>query len=84
MALVHVLLAARTMRRLGVPLVSYEDEDSLALRLTSAVERGPRGAPGPGCRCCFPARCGWKPARNAAAQHYAITLLDALCSALQG
>lgn len=56
MMLVHVLLSA-TDAEAGVPLVSYAEEDTLGLRLASAVDVAAMRA-GPACRCCSPAPCG--------------------------
>ncbi len=67
----------------GVPLVSYEDEDSLALRLTSALNVA-REASWPRVSVLLPGKVWLEAGPERSAQHYAITLLDALCSALQG
>ena len=64
----------------GVPRVSYESEETLALRLRSAIQAAK----------ARPARIAvelpgamWEDAgEGRSAQHFAITLLDALCSAL--
>ncbi len=82
MMLVHVLLSADDAEA-GVPLVSYEDEDSLALRLTSAADVA-RDAPWPRVSVLLPGKVWLEAGPERSAQHYAITLLDALCSALQG
>lgn len=82
MMLVHVLLTAEDAEA-GVPLVSYEDEDSLALRLTSAVNVA-REAAWPRVSVLLPGTVWLEAGPERSAQHYAITLLDALCSALQG
>ncbi|MEC4184644.1 peptidoglycan-binding protein [Adlercreutzia sp. R21] len=81
MMLVHVLLSAEDAE-VGVPLVSYEDEDTLALRLTSAVDVA-RGASWPRVSVLLPGTVWYEAGPERSAQHYAITLLDALCSALQ-
>ncbi len=81
MMLVHVLLSADDAEA-GVPLVSYEDEDSLALRLTSAADVA-RDAPWPRVSVLLPGKVWLEAGPERSAQHYAITLLDALCSALQ-
>lgn len=82
MMLVHVLLSAKDAE-VGVPLVSYEDEDSLALRLTSALNVA-REASWPRVSVLLPGKVWLEAGPERSAQHYAITLLDALCSALQG
>ena len=82
MMLVHVLLSAKDAEA-GVPLVSYEDEDSLALRLTSALNVA-REASWPRVSVLLPGKVWLEAGPERSAQHYAITLLDALCSALQG
>lgn len=80
--LVHVVLCPKDAEA-GVPLVSYEDEGSLALRLTSAVNVA-RDADWPRLSVLLPGTVWLEAGPERSAQHYAITLLDALCSALQG
>ena len=66
---------------MGGPRVAYTDDDSLALRLKSALSVA---------RAAKPARIAvelpgtmWEDAgEGRSAQHFAITLLDAICSAL--
>ena len=82
MMLVHVLLNAGDAA-VGVPLVSYEEEDTLALRLASAVDVA-READWPKLSVLLPGTVWYEAGPERSAQHYAITLLDALCSALQG
>ena len=81
MMLVHVVLSAEDAEA-GVPLVSYEDEGTLALRLTSAVDAA-RDARWPRVSVLLPGKVWLEAGPERSAQHYAITLLDALCSALQ-
>lgn len=82
MMLVHVLLDA-TDAEAGVPLVSYEEEDTLALRLASAIDVA-RDASWSRVSVLLPGTVWLEAGPERSAQHYAITLLDALCSALQG
>lgn len=82
MILVHVLLGAADAE-VGVPLVSYEEESTLALRLRSAVDVA-RDAAWPRLSVLLPGTVWYEAGPERSAQHYAITLLDALCSALQG
>lgn len=81
MMLVHVLLDAKDADA-GVPLVSYEEEDTLSLRLASAVDVA-RDADWPRLSVLLPGAVWLEAGPERSAQHYAITLLDALCSALQ-
>ncbi|MEC4273162.1 peptidoglycan-binding protein [Adlercreutzia sp. R25] len=81
MMLVHVLLDAKDADA-GVPLVSYEEEDTLSLRLASAVDVA-RDAVWPRLSVLLPGTVWLEAGPERSAQHYAITLLDALCSALQ-
>lgn len=81
MMLVHVLLSA-TDAEAGVPLVSYAEEDTLGLRLASAVDVA-RDASWPRVSVLLPGTMWLEAGPERSAQHYAITLLDALCSALQ-
>lgn len=81
MMLVHVLLSAEDAE-VGVPLVSYEDEDTLALRLESAIDVA-QDAPWPRLSVLLPSAMWLEAGPERSAQHYAITLLDALCAALQ-
>lgn len=81
MMLVHVLLSAEEAE-VGVPLVSYEDEDTLALRLESAIDVA-QDASWPRLSVLLPGAMWLEAGPERSAQHYAITLLDALCAALQ-
>lgn len=63
-----------------IPVVEYEDEDSLAVRLSQALQATTYHERRVALR--LPDE-GWEDAGEArSAQHYAIVLLDALCSAL--
>lgn len=80
MLLVHLVLPDEAVAQTG-PRVAYTDDDSLALRLKSALEAS---------RATKPSRIAvelpgtmWEDAGvGRSAQHFAITLLDALCTAL--
>lgn len=80
MLLVHIVLPGEATN-VGGPRVAYTDDDSLALRLKSALSAA---------RAAKPARIAvelpgtmWEDAgEGRSAQHFAITLLDAICSAL--
>ena len=79
MLLVHIVLPDEQTAE-SVPRVAYEDDETLALRLTSAIDAA----------SMHPARIAvelpgtvWEEAgAGRSAQHFAITLLDALCTAL--
>lgn len=79
MRLVHIVLPDQTTQE-AVPRVSYEDETTLAIRLRAALDA----------TTTQPQRIAlelpgtmWQDAGvGRSAQHFAITLLDALCSAL--
>ena len=82
MLLVHIVLPGETPAVERVPRVSFDPDDTLALRMAPAInaayrKKNPRiniELPGP----------AWEDAGEARSmQHYAITLLDALCSALE-
>lgn len=79
MLLVHIVLSADESPETD-PLVEYGDEDTLALRLRSAIDAATSTPPRiavllPGTK--------WESAKEGrSAQHFAITLLDALCVAL--
>ena len=81
MMLVHVVLSAED-GEVGVPLVSYEEEETLALRLVSAIDVA-RDAEWPRVSVLLPGTVWYESGPERSAQHYAITLLDALCAALQ-
>ena len=79
MLLVHIVLPDEQVGE-NTPRVGYEDDETLALRLVSAIEAA----------TMHPARIAvelpgtvWEEAgAGRSAQHFAITLLDALCTAL--
>lgn len=79
MLLVHIVLPDEPAGK-TIPRVGYEDDETLALRLGSAIEAA----------TMHPARVAvelpgtvWEGAgAGRSAQHFAITLLDALCTAL--
>ena len=64
----------------NVPLVSFEDESTLALRLQSAI-RSTTSRP-PRIAISLPSETWEDAGAGRSAQHYAITLLDGLCAAL--
>lgn len=80
MLMVHIVLPEETTSE-NVPRVAYADDNTLPLRLESAVAAA---------RAARPSRLAielpgkmWEDAgEGRSAQHFAITLLDALCSAL--
>ena len=80
MTLVRILLPEE--KTTGIPRITYSEEDSMALRIRTALQGlGPTERrlvavelPGP---------VWFDAGEERSAQHYAITLLDALCSALQ-
>ena len=81
MLLVHIVLPEECAAK-GAPRVMYDDEETLALRLGSAISAAAKASPRriavelPGTM--------WEDAgEGRSAQHFAITLLDALCAALQ-
>jgi len=79
MLLIHIVLPdERTLE--GVPRVSFEDEDTLSLRLRTAIyatkHRPPRVA------LELPGKVWMDAGEGRSAQHFAITLLDALCASL--
>lgn len=79
MLLVHIVLPESSVSE-GVPLVYFDDEDTLSLRLKSAISAAT--AIPPRISLCLPG-IQWEDAgEGRSAQHFAITLLDALCVAL--
>ena len=80
MLLVHLVLPGGSVGS-GVPLVVYDD-DSLALRLESAI-RAARKTPPHRIAVQLPGTMWEDAGEDRSAQHFAITLLDALCAALQ-
>lgn len=80
MLLVHIVLPEENTAP-SVPRVSYENEETLALRLETAIGVAEEAAPS---RIAVElSGTAWEDAgEGRSAQHFAITLLDALCSAL--
>ena len=79
MLLVHIVLSAQQASE-NIPFVTFEDEDTLSLRLKAAI--GAANTVPPRIAICLPGT-QWEDAGvGRSAQHYAITLLDALCVAL--
>ncbi|MDO4290607.1 MAG: peptidoglycan-binding protein [Eggerthellaceae bacterium] len=87
MLLVHVCLDAAEGARDGaaaegvVPVVSYDDEETLAARLKGAFEAA-RAVQPPRIVVVLPGSVWEDAGAERSAQHFAITLLDALCVAL--
>lgn len=81
MLLVHILLPGEEPAGERVPRVPFFPDDSLALRMAPAVSAALRKS-NPRITVELPGKV-WEEAGEARSmQHYAITLLDALCSAL--
>ncbi len=79
MLLVHIVLAGDEPAP-GVPQVAFEEEETLHLRLRSALSAVQGGVPR--IAVALPGE-QWQDAKEGrSAQHFAITLLDALCAAL--
>lgn len=80
MLLVHIVLPDEDAAQ-KVPRVTFEDESTLALRLRQAIEAARKAAPH---RIAIelPGKVWESAGEGRSAQHFAITLLDALCSAL--
>ena len=82
MLLVHIVLPGEQGAAERVPRVSFEPDDTLALRLAPAINAAYRKK-NPRIIVELPGKV-WEDAGEARSmQHYAITLLDALCSALE-
>ena len=81
MLLVHIALPDEASTS-GAPRVMYEDEEGLPLRLTSAIRAARRFAP-QRLAVELPGEMWEDAGEGRSAQHFAITLLDALCTALQ-
>lgn len=82
MLLVHIVLPGEQGAAERVPRVSFEPDDTLALRLAPAINAAYRKK-NPRIIVDLPGKV-WEDAGEARSmQHYAITLLDALCSALE-
>lgn len=80
MLLVHIVLPEEEAVR-KIPRVSYEDEATLPLRLEQAIAAARKATPR---RIAIelPGRVWEDAGEGRSAQHFAITLLDALCTAL--
>ena len=80
MLLVHIVVPDE-QEALAVPRVTFESEDTLALRLETAIEAAFRAKP---LRISLelPGTVWEDAGAGRSAQHFAITLLDALCTAL--
>ena len=82
MLLVHIVLPTESLAIEHVPRVSFDPDDTLALRMAPAINAACR-KPHPRIIIELPGDT-WEDAGQARSmQHYAITLLDALCSALE-
>ena len=80
MLLVHIVLPGEITSE-AVPRVSFEDEETLALRLETAI--GVADAASPARIALELPGTVWEDAgEGRSAQHFAITVLDSLCSAL--
>ncbi len=65
----------------SIPAVAYNDEETLPVRLRSAIEAAHRAHP-PRIAVVLPGQMWEDAGPDRSAQHFAITLLDALCAAL--
>lgn len=81
MLLVHIALPGQG-RQQSAPHVLYDDADSLPLRLESAIATARRAAEPLRIVIELPGTVWEGAGEGRSAQHFAITLLDALCSAL--
>lgn len=79
MLLVRLALPAQRVED-GTPAVHYDEVDTLALRLQSAIEAA--NSTPPRITVVLPGTQWEEAGEGRSAQHYAITLLDALCVAL--
>ena len=79
MLLVHIVVPNESEAR-AVPRVTFEDEGTLALRLETAIEAAFRTKP-PRVSLELPGTVWEDAGAGRSAQHFAITLLDALCTA---
>ena len=78
MLMVHIVLPGAANE--GIPVVQYDDGDGLALRLRSAIEAA--GTVAPRIAVVLPGTQWELAGEDRTAQHFAITLLDALCVSL--
>ena len=81
MLLVHIVLPGETAADETVPRVSFEPDESLALRMTPAVKAAYRKKPAR-ITIELPGQTWEDAGAERSSQHFAITLLDALCVAL--
>ncbi len=83
MLLVHIVVKPNKGSE-NVPLVTFDSEKTLALRLSSAIDAAKQAATQTSPRIAVELPgVQWEDAgEDRSAQHYAIVLLDALCSAL--
>ena len=81
MLLVHILLPDNIDVDRSTPLVSYQPDESLALRLKQAFRAAYRNSPSR-LAVVLPGTSWEEAGEDRSAQHFAITLLDALCVAL--
>lgn len=81
MLLVHIVLPDEEIVE-SVPRVGYEDEDTLAMRLDAAIDAAVQDPPRIAVE--LPGTVWMDAGSGRSAQHFAITLLDALCVALAG
>ncbi|MCL1797804.1 MAG: peptidoglycan-binding protein [Eggerthellaceae bacterium] len=79
MFMVHIVLPEEEVRE-TVPRVSYEEEETLALRLRTAIQATTASPPRVALE--IPGTVWMDAGEGRSAQHFAITLLDALCAAL--
>lgn len=80
MLLVHIVLPDEQTAE-GAPRVAYSDDDSLPLRLKTAIAAARNARPSR-VAIALPGTMWEDAGEGRSAQHFAITLLDALCSAL--
>ena len=78
MLMVHIVLPDQ--KNEGIPVVQYEPAEDLALRLTSAIKAA--NAVRPRIAIVLPGKQWEAAGEGRSAQHFAITLLDALCVSL--
>lgn len=83
MMLVHIVLPDETAPEERVPRVAFAPDDTLALRMAPAVRAARRKKP-PRITVELPGSIWEDAGEERSMQHYAITLLDALCAALAG
>ena len=81
MLLVRIALPDEDVVEERVPRVAFEPDDTLALRMAPAVTAAKRKKP-PRMTVELPGKTWEDAGEERSMQHYAITLLDALCSAL--